>query len=42
MITHATGDGEPLSVAVTAAVEYVRSFMPKGGTAKPSRRRRKP
>jgi TetR/AcrR family transcriptional regulator, transcriptional repressor for nem operon len=26
MVTHATGDGEPLRVAVNAAVDYVRSF----------------
>lgn len=26
MLTHATGDGEPLRVAVNAAVDYVRSF----------------
>jgi hypothetical protein len=26
MITHATGDAEPLQAAVNAAVDYVRSF----------------
>jgi AcrR family transcriptional regulator len=41
MLTHAIGDPQPLRVAVTAAVDYVRSFMPEGGSAKPSRRRRK-
>jgi TetR/AcrR family transcriptional regulator, transcriptional repressor for nem operon len=29
MITHATGDAEPLKVAVNAAVDYVRSFAPE-------------
>ncbi len=43
MLTHATGDGEPLRVAVNAAVDYVRSFAapptkPKARTA-PNRRR---
>jgi TetR/AcrR family transcriptional regulator, transcriptional repressor for nem operon len=28
MLTHATGDAEPLRVAVNAAVDYVRSFAP--------------
>jgi AcrR family transcriptional regulator len=28
MLTHATGDPQPLRVAVNAAVEYVRSFAP--------------
>jgi len=28
MVTHATGDSEPLRVAVNAAVDYVRSFAP--------------
>lgn len=30
MITHATGDAEPLRVAVDAAVDYVRSFAAHG------------
>ncbi|MCV7027762.1 TetR/AcrR family transcriptional regulator [Mycobacterium sherrisii] len=42
MITHATGDAEPLRVAVTAAVDYVRSFIAGTGERRPSRRRRKP
>ena len=29
MITHATGEPEPLRVAVNAAVDYVRSFAPR-------------
>ncbi|BBZ41680.1 TetR/AcrR family transcriptional regulator [Mycobacterium conspicuum] len=29
MVTHATGDAEPLRVAVNAAVDYVRSFAPR-------------
>ena len=29
MLTHATGDAEPLRVAVNAAVDYVRSFAPQ-------------
>ena len=29
MLTHATGDAEPLWVAVNAAVDYVRSFAPQ-------------
>lgn len=29
MITHATGEAEPLRVAVNAAVDYVRSFAPQ-------------
>lgn len=29
MVTHATGDAEPLTVAVNAAVDYVRSFTPQ-------------
>jgi AcrR family transcriptional regulator len=29
MITHATSDAEPLRVAVTAAVDYVHSFVPQ-------------
>jgi TetR/AcrR family transcriptional repressor of nem operon len=43
MITHATGDPEPLRVAVNAAVDYVRSFAPHPAPRKrrstPSRRR---
>jgi TetR/AcrR family transcriptional regulator, transcriptional repressor for nem operon len=39
MITYATGDAEPLRVAVTAAVDYVRSFAPQ--TKSPTRRPRK-
>jgi TetR/AcrR family transcriptional regulator, transcriptional repressor for nem operon len=34
MITHATGDAEPLRVAVNAAVDYVRSFAAKPGPRK--------
>ncbi|GBG36292.1 TetR/AcrR family transcriptional regulator [Mycobacterium montefiorense] len=34
MITHATGDAEPLRVAVNAAVDYVRSFAVDPGTGK--------
>ncbi|BBZ50906.1 TetR/AcrR family transcriptional regulator [Mycobacterium heidelbergense] len=37
MITHATGDPEPLRVAVNAAVDYVRSFAPR-----PARRKSRP
>ena len=44
MLTHATGDAEPLRVAVNAAVDYVRSFAaPAKATknrASASRRRR--
>ncbi|WAJ44652.1 TetR/AcrR family transcriptional regulator [Mycobacterium sp. Aquia_216] len=44
MITHATGDAEPLRVAVNAAVDYVRSFAtaPEPGKrhSRPSRQRR--
>jgi TetR/AcrR family transcriptional repressor of nem operon len=32
MVTHATGDAEPLTVAVNAAVDYVRSFTPQPKT----------
>ena len=32
MVTHATGDAEPLTVAVNAAVDYVRSFAPQPKT----------
>jgi TetR/AcrR family transcriptional regulator, transcriptional repressor for nem operon len=45
MLTHATGDAEPLRVAVNAAVDYVRSFaaQPEAGKRRstPSRRRSK-
>jgi TetR/AcrR family transcriptional regulator, transcriptional repressor for nem operon len=45
MLTHATGDAEPLQVAVNAAVDYVRSFaaQPDAGKRRstPSRRRSK-
>jgi TetR/AcrR family transcriptional regulator, transcriptional repressor for nem operon len=41
MITHATGDAEPLRAAVTAAVDYVRSFAAQPEPAK-SRVRRRP
>ncbi len=42
MITYATGDPEPLAVAVSAAVDYVRSFAPQpNARAKSSRRRAK-
>jgi TetR/AcrR family transcriptional regulator, transcriptional repressor for nem operon len=45
MITHATGDPEPLRVAVNAAVDYVRSFTPqpktRAGRSTPSRRKAK-
>jgi TetR/AcrR family transcriptional regulator, transcriptional repressor for nem operon len=45
MITHATGDAEPLRVAVNAAVDYVRSFAahpePRKGRSTPTRRRSK-
>ncbi|WP_077087633.1 TetR/AcrR family transcriptional regulator [Mycobacterium rhizamassiliense] len=37
MVTHATGDAEPLRVAVNAAVDYVRSFAP--APARPAKRR---
>ena len=41
MITHATGDAEPLRVAVNAAVDYVRSFAADPRAPKnPSPRRR--
>jgi TetR/AcrR family transcriptional repressor of nem operon len=44
MITHATGDPEPLRVAVNAAVDYVRSFAsrPKARTGRSSASRRRP
>ena len=41
MITHATGDPEPLRVAVNAAVDYVRSFAAHPRPRKPTRRRAK-
>jgi TetR/AcrR family transcriptional regulator, transcriptional repressor for nem operon len=41
MITHATGDAEPLRVAVNAAVDYVRSFAPQP-KARSSRSQRRP
>ena len=42
-ITHATGDAEPLRVAVNAAVDYVRSFaaLPEPRRSSSSRRRPK-
>jgi hypothetical protein len=40
MVTHATGEAEPLRVAVTAAVDYVRSFAPQPRNS-PSGRRTK-
>jgi hypothetical protein len=43
MITYATGDPEPLRVAVNAAVDYVRSFAaqsPPGQSRSTSTRRR--
>ncbi len=43
MITHATGEAEPLRVAVNAAVDYVCSFAPRPeARAGKSRRRPKP
>lgn len=42
MITYTTGDAEPLRVAVTAAVDYVRSFAPRTNSRNtPTRRPRK-
>jgi TetR/AcrR family transcriptional regulator, transcriptional repressor for nem operon len=45
MLTHATGDAEPLRVAVNAAVDYVRSFAatpgPRKSRSPPARRRSK-
>jgi AcrR family transcriptional regulator len=41
MVTHATGDAEPLRTAVNAAVDYVRSFAPQA-KARGSRSRRRP
>jgi TetR/AcrR family transcriptional repressor of nem operon len=40
MITHITGDAEPLRVAVNAAVDYVRSFAAHPEPRKSSSRRR--
>lgn len=42
MLTHATGDAEPLRVAVNAAVDYVRSFaaQPKARKSRSTSRRR--
>ncbi len=44
MLTHATTDGEPLRVAVNAAVDYVRSFAerPKPGKGRTRSTRRRP
>jgi TetR/AcrR family transcriptional repressor of nem operon len=44
MVTHATGDAEPLRDAVNAAVDYVRSFAaaPEPRTARSPSTRRKP
>jgi len=43
LITHATGDAEPLRAALAAAVDYVRSFAtrPKARTRRSSPRRAK-
>jgi TetR/AcrR family transcriptional regulator, transcriptional repressor for nem operon len=41
MITHATGDAEPLRVAVNAAVDYVRSFTVDPRQRKSVSRKRK-
>ena len=40
MVTHATGDAEPLRAALNAAVDYVRSFAPKSKTRDKRSRRR--
>ncbi|MGB8388737.1 TetR/AcrR family transcriptional regulator [Mycobacterium sp.] len=44
MLTHVTGDAEPLRVAVDAAVDYVRSFAPHptAGKSRSTSSRRKP
>jgi TetR/AcrR family transcriptional regulator, transcriptional repressor for nem operon len=44
MLTHATGDAEPLRAAVDAAVDYVRSFAaaPGPGKGRSTSARRKP
>ncbi|WP_407686951.1 TetR/AcrR family transcriptional regulator [Mycobacterium sp. HUMS_1102779] len=43
MLTHATGDGDPLRFAVQAAVDYVRSFATRSApaTRRPARGKRK-
>jgi TetR/AcrR family transcriptional regulator, transcriptional repressor for nem operon len=41
MVTHATGDAEPLRVAVNAAVDYVRSFTVDPRPRKTTSRKRK-
>ena len=45
LLTHATGEAEPLRVAVNAAVDYVRSFAaspgPRKSLSNPARRRPK-
>ncbi|WAC92305.1 TetR/AcrR family transcriptional regulator [Mycobacterium sp. Aquia_213] len=41
MLTHATGDAEPLRVAVNAAVDYVRSFEADPRRPKNASRKRK-
>jgi TetR/AcrR family transcriptional repressor of nem operon len=41
MLTHATGDAEPLRVAVNAAVDYVRSFATLAKPRRSARSRRK-
>ena len=40
MLTYATGDAEPLQVAVNAAVDYVRSFAPPTKRHRPTTSRR--
>lgn len=45
MVTHATGDAEPLRAALAAAVDYVGSFAPlppEAGKSRSARRRPKP
>jgi TetR/AcrR family transcriptional regulator, transcriptional repressor for nem operon len=42
MVTHATGDAEPLRVAVNAAVDYVRSFAAHPDTGRSTSSRRRP
>jgi AcrR family transcriptional regulator len=37
MVTHATGSGEPMRTAVTAAVDYVHSFAPTPKSRRPPR-----
>lgn len=41
MVTHATGEAEPLRVAVNAAVDYVRSFTTEPQRRKNASRKRK-